>query len=227
MTGKRGRYAVGKQRIEQILDAAYQRFATDGYGSTSLASIARDAGLTEAGILHYFRSKPGLLIAVSRRRLATVESWWAGLPAEPDMFDILGRMLLSTRRLVADAELIEFSVLNAVETARLVHAEDPVGETDQARAVAAVAAGFAACQERGQLVESADPERLARQCIALSDGLHLQWIICRRGFDLAAVILDHLEFVARSTVPDALRPPDVRARLEQVAAAADRALPSG
>jgi len=219
--------------METILAAAYQRFATDGYEATSLASIARDAGLTEAGVLHYFPSKSHLLIAVSRRRLATVESWWVGMPAQPDAFDIFGRMLLATRLMVDDPEMIEFSVLNAVETARWAHAgagdrdrhrREPGQEVDQARAVAAVAHDLAGCRDRGGLESWVDPQRLARQCIAMSDGLHLQWVITQRSFDLPAVILDHLEFTARSVVPAELQPPDVRARLDEIAIDARRAL---
>ena len=47
-----------------ILDAAMKRFAVDGYRGTSVASIAADAGMTDAGLLYHFATKEDLLFAV-------------------------------------------------------------------------------------------------------------------------------------------------------------------
>lgn len=56
-------------RRAQILDAALNRFGRDGYRRTSLARVAEDAGITDAGLLHHFRDKQQLLLAV-------VEYWF-------------------------------------------------------------------------------------------------------------------------------------------------------
>ncbi|MGR7003374.1 helix-turn-helix domain-containing protein [Yinghuangia aomiensis] len=48
----------------RILNIALQEFGENGYRGTSLARIAERAELTQAGLLHHFRSKQDLLTAV-------------------------------------------------------------------------------------------------------------------------------------------------------------------
>lgn len=50
--------------VQRILAEAEQRFAATGFGGTSLSSIARAAGLGNAGLLHHFPSKAALYGAV-------------------------------------------------------------------------------------------------------------------------------------------------------------------
>jgi AcrR family transcriptional regulator len=53
----------GERTRRALLLAAIARFARDGYRSTSVADIARDAGLTPTGAYAYFPSKEGLFVA--------------------------------------------------------------------------------------------------------------------------------------------------------------------
>lgn len=46
-----------------ILEAAIARFARDGYRSTSLSAVSRDAGLSATAIYPYFANKEALFIA--------------------------------------------------------------------------------------------------------------------------------------------------------------------
>ncbi|CAM5352732.1 hypothetical protein SGLAM104S_04139 [Streptomyces glaucescens] len=63
--GPRGQYTAGRaRRPSDTLEAALLRFGQDGYRKTSLARIARDAEITDAGLLHHFRDKQQLLLAV-------------------------------------------------------------------------------------------------------------------------------------------------------------------
>lgn len=54
----------------QILNAAETLFAVQGFGSTSLAQIARKSHTHKSLILHHFESKDGLWQAVKDRRFA-------------------------------------------------------------------------------------------------------------------------------------------------------------
>lgn len=199
--------------------AAAERFASAGYHSTSLAAVARDVGITQEGVLHYFPTKGHLLVAVHGVRMAEIRRWWGLLPDEPTMIDVLARMQISTLLLARSPELVDLSVLTAVETARLVKARGDGSVADHPGAIAHLTATLAGCRERGELLASVDPERLARQCIAMSDGLHFQWVICERSFDFPAVVLDHLELVATGAIPADRRPPDVRAAIVAAAEA--------
>jgi AcrR family transcriptional regulator len=67
---------------EAILAVARRRFATYGYDATSLRSIAADAQVDPALLIHYFRTKEGLFAAAARLpvRLSELQSALAGLP---------------------------------------------------------------------------------------------------------------------------------------------------
>ena len=66
--GRRPRDAEAT-RLE-ILDAAETLFARQGFGSTSLAQIARASHTHKSLIMHHFESKEGLWQAVKERRFA-------------------------------------------------------------------------------------------------------------------------------------------------------------
>lgn len=56
--------AKGEDRRQRILSVAEKLLARNGWRNTSLAQIAREAGVTPAGLLHHFESKEQLLNAV-------------------------------------------------------------------------------------------------------------------------------------------------------------------
>src|SRR2546425_2508463 len=68
------RRAQAEERREQIIDAAAKLFAEKGYDGASIRDIAREAGITEGLIYHYFESKDQLTEAVWKER-----SWRAQL----------------------------------------------------------------------------------------------------------------------------------------------------
>lgn len=70
-TGRRERSPAAQERHDEILGIAMETFAARGYGKASLAEIADRAGLTQAGVLHYFHSKANLLTEVLDLRDAT------------------------------------------------------------------------------------------------------------------------------------------------------------
>ncbi|MFF3788161.1 TetR/AcrR family transcriptional regulator [Streptomyces sp. NPDC001933] len=57
----------GVARREQILDAAEETFATSGYAATTLRALAKNIGMTHAGILRHYDSKEDLLRALLGR----------------------------------------------------------------------------------------------------------------------------------------------------------------
>lgn len=62
------RHQRAQFRRQQLLDAALQQFAEKGYDGASIRSIARAAGVTEALVYHYFRSKEHLFEEVLKAR---------------------------------------------------------------------------------------------------------------------------------------------------------------
>src|SRR4051794_2928298 len=55
----------GEQTRQQILEAAIARFGREGYRATSVADIARDAGVSGTAAYAYFESKEALFLAAA------------------------------------------------------------------------------------------------------------------------------------------------------------------
>ncbi|HOM11618.1 MAG TPA: TetR/AcrR family transcriptional regulator [Spirochaetota bacterium] len=51
-----------EQRKTQIITAAYEAISAKGYNNFTLDDIAKNAGLSKGGVLHYFKSKEDILI---------------------------------------------------------------------------------------------------------------------------------------------------------------------
>lgn len=65
-TGPRRQQA--EERREQILDAALSMFSAKGFAGASIRDIARQAGVTEGLIYHYFENKEQLMHACWKER---------------------------------------------------------------------------------------------------------------------------------------------------------------
>lgn len=70
---RRGSYAKGVARREEILESALDVIGRKGYQNASLKQIAEGVGVTPAALLHYFGSKEELFTEVLRTRDAQDE----------------------------------------------------------------------------------------------------------------------------------------------------------
>lgn len=64
----RGAYAKGTAKREQILQRAIEVFGRFGFHATSMREIAKECGLSQAGLLHHFPTKESLLLALVEER---------------------------------------------------------------------------------------------------------------------------------------------------------------
>jgi AcrR family transcriptional regulator len=95
-TQQPSRRQQAEERREQILDAAMRLFGQKGFQGTSIRDIAREVGITEGLIYHYFENKEQLLEACWRHR-----SWMPRMQAILDRAP--GRPLDEVlRELIAD-----------------------------------------------------------------------------------------------------------------------------
>lgn len=65
---RRGSYAKGIAKREEILDAALDIVARVGYSRTTVRELAQAVGLSQTGLLHYFGTKEQLFVEILRRR---------------------------------------------------------------------------------------------------------------------------------------------------------------
>jgi len=55
---------IRQQTRQQIVDAAFELFANEGFSKSSIAAVAKKAGVSKGLIYHYFDSKQAILEAI-------------------------------------------------------------------------------------------------------------------------------------------------------------------
>ncbi|MGP3979734.1 TetR family transcriptional regulator [Streptomyces sp. KR80] len=164
-----------------------ETFAARGYNKASLAEIADQAGLTQAGVLHYFSSKANLLTSVLELR---DESDIEQLGTErPRGLAFLHHLVGTARR---NAEREGIVRLYAVLSAESVTADHPAQDYFRDRYAGLRAFVIEALSEACELGEVRDDvgdldiENTANAIIAVMDGLQVQWLLAPEAVDMAA-----------------------------------------
>ncbi|TDW83913.1 TetR family transcriptional regulator [Kribbella pratensis] len=167
MANSRGPYAKGVAKRAEILRAALEVIARHGYRKTSTRELAAAAGLSEAGMLHYFGSKEQLFEAVLRARdeadLARFETG-----------DPIDNLTAIVRHNGSVPGLVQLYSTFSAEAGDPEHGSHQYFVERYAGIRAALADAVRARQAAGTLNASADPETIATLLIALSDGLQVQ-----------------------------------------------------
>ncbi|KUL24278.1 TetR/AcrR family transcriptional regulator [Actinoplanes awajinensis] len=167
-------------RRRQILDVTTRLIAERGFWGLSMQDVADDCGLTVPGLLHHVGTKDKLLVAVLEHRddqdhqsLAEALGRPAGEVPLPEICDAL------VRRNAAQPEIVRlFAVLEAESLAPGHPAHDYFARRQQTTITTMT--GLA------RAYGVPDPETLARQVMALMDGLQIQWLRDPGGIDLVA-----------------------------------------
>jgi AcrR family transcriptional regulator len=196
VSASRGNYAAGRARRERILDIATERFAAQGYARTSLAEIARAAELTTPGLIHHFPSKLHLLLAIADRRYDLAANTARRAPADPDGLGPLRLMLEVAEQYAAQPALMELWVAVVAEASDPDSPARELYEQRYASAVGELAGAFESAREAGHLRDDLDYHEIARECVAVSDGAQLQWVLGGGGVDVLGIIRTHLERLA-------------------------------
>ncbi|GAA5036032.1 TetR/AcrR family transcriptional regulator [Microbacterium fluvii] len=190
---KRGSYAVGRRRRDEILDAAAEKFAEAGYSQTSLAEIARTVGLTTPGLTHHFPTKQHLLLAIADRRFDVAHEIADSSSTDADGLGPLRMMIRITARFAEQPALAQLFVLVSAEAADPSSPAHSLYQERYARVVGELTEAFQLGVAEGLLRADLDYVDIARECIAVSDGVQLQWVISQGAIDLVGIIRGHLE----------------------------------
>ncbi|MFH5879438.1 TetR/AcrR family transcriptional regulator [Arthrobacter sp. NA-172] len=184
------------------MEAASAKFAESGYHRTPMSRIAEDVGLTQGGLMHHFPSKQHLLIAVAERRLLNTARWWEELGEDLDGLEAFREIVRSTERLLAEPGLIELFV---VVSAQAADADSPAKHLYAEwyeRAIAGVESRLVQAAAAGHLKSGRDYRAIAEECIAVSDGLQLQWVISDGKLDLVGRVRAFAERLAEDLSVD-------------------------
>jgi AcrR family transcriptional regulator len=181
-------YAPGRARREQILDAAIEAFGRSGFHSATLADIAEACGITRAGLLHHFGSKEALLAAVLERRDATDRAAFeAAVSASISPFQAILDITTGNARTPGLTAL--YTVLSA-EATSAAHPAHAFFRRLYANLVEDFSAALRQAQRRGEVDATVDVDALARELVALKDGLALQSLLLPAAGDLVPLLAD-------------------------------------
>ncbi|WP_435747270.1 TetR/AcrR family transcriptional regulator [Microbacterium sp. PMB16] len=168
--GKRGLYAKGRAKREEILATALDLISRNGYTGVSIREISEECGLTPTAALHYFESKEELFVEVLRRREASNAD--AGRSAPDPLIGI--RTVISYNSTVPG--LVRLYTTMAAESGDPGHPAQEYFQQHFQRFRTALAASIEKRNQARPPEQSLDAERLARVVMALSDGLQIQWL---------------------------------------------------
>ncbi|MGN8049142.1 TetR/AcrR family transcriptional regulator [Curtobacterium sp. 22159] len=193
---RRGSYAKGIAKREEILTTALELVAAQGFRRTSIKDIADAVGLTQAGLLHYFDSKDELWVEVLRRRdeLDLAHDWQTSDPAA-----LLAAIVRHNTEVPGLVQM--FVNLSAAAATDPEHPAHEYFRERYERSRRDVSADFREMQADGRLRSDVDPEQLASVLLAVSDGMQIQWL-----YDPTRTMAEHVELVARLAIAEAVRP---------------------
>jgi AcrR family transcriptional regulator len=186
--------AKGEDRRQRILLAAEYLLARNGWRNTSLAQIARNAGVSAAGLLHHFSSKEQLLHAVLDARDADDDSH---ADRSGDLIEEIQRV---AERFARAPELVgTFTVLLAENVLPEAPLHDRMLKRYRA-AVDIVADLIRRGQDAGRYRTDFDAAVKAAEILAFINGMEMSWLL-DPSIPLAEVFAAYTETLARDFAP--------------------------
>jgi AcrR family transcriptional regulator len=188
--------AKGEDRKQRILAAAQRLLTQNGWRNTTLAQIAKEAGVSAAGLLHHFESKEQLLHAVVDARDVDDDTH------ADRTGDFLVALARAGERVDRAPELVgTYSVL-LVEN---LMADAPLHDRLLARQRAAVdiiADLIRQGQQSGKYRDDFDPALKAVQIVSLVNGMEISWLL-DPSIPLQEALQEYARSLAKEFAPDA------------------------
>lgn len=177
MARPKGDASVNAARKREILKAAFDVFSRDGYQGSSLSQISEIVGMTEAGILHHFKSKANLLTEVLAYRDEATSALIEGF--NTDGIGFVKAWVNLVRYNISVPGMVELFAVISAESTRADHPAHEFFKFRYQNSINMAKEAMADLQKNGYINPNANPEDLGRALIALSDGLQVQWLLDR------------------------------------------------
>ena len=185
----------------RILDAAVKVFAERGYFSSTVAEIARAAGVADGTIYLYFKSKDDLLFELFDEKMTQlIGDAKAALAQEPDAPSRLKRFIRLHFSLVEkNPDLASVLVVELRQSAQLLKSADrqKLGAAYLELIGQVVREG----QERGELDGTVSPVTAKRAIFGALDELALGWLLSGRRASLKKTGQEVAEWLVRGLLP--------------------------
>jgi len=156
--------------------------ARNGARGTTLADIAAEAGVSQAGVVYHFGTKDELLHAVldNRDRFEDDQLWKAGPDPGLELFTIIADIVRSWN---AQPEIVGLLAVLLAENVGDGGPLRPRLRRNYQATVERITATLQAAQRRQEMRADIDPRLKAIEILAFVSGLELAWLITP---DLAA-----------------------------------------
>ncbi len=171
MTGE-PRTARGRATRERILNVATGLIAADGVASTSLEDVRVAAGVSKSQLYLYFADREDLLRAVAQRITDQVMDAQTDALARCDSLQGLATYFDAIVALQVDRQARGGCPIGTL-AGQLAETDESVREEladGMARWEQSLRAGLAEMASRGEFIDTADPDVLATQTLALIQG---------------------------------------------------------
>jgi AcrR family transcriptional regulator len=187
--------AKGDDRKLRILAGAQRLLTRNGWRNTTLAQIAKEAGVSPAGLLHHFQSKEQLLHAVVDARDADDD-------AHADRSgDLIAGIAQVGERINRAPELVgTFAVLLVENLMPDAPLHDRLFNRQRA-AIEIVADLIRRGQRTGKYRNDFDPAVKAVQIVSLVNGMEVSWLL-DPSVPLQEAIQEYANSLAREFAPD-------------------------
>lgn len=190
---RRGAYAKGLAKREEILEAALRVVAEHGYRKASVREIADAVALSPAGLLHYFGSKEELFVAILAARDARDEDRVVSDDIVEGLLEIVGRN-------TAVPGLVQLYAQLAAEAADPEHPARSFFQQRTTRLEGYAIAELEAAQRAGRIRDDLDPAWIIRSVHAMADGLQTAWLL-DRSIDMAADLRQFIRLLEPGSAP--------------------------
>lgn len=179
-------------RRKAIVDAALSLFARHGYRGTSVQAVAREVGVTDAGVLYHFKTKADLLLAVLTHHDARWAAMVAASRAEGPAAE-LRRLREWGVEMERDADLVALLVTLSAEHLRDATPTNAYLRERYRNVVGRFEQTFASAAEAGLLRGDVDARAEAVGLAAFLDGIRLQWFFTDGQVSMAESVRQHLD----------------------------------
>lgn len=161
--------ACGTEQRTRLIEASLALFARQGIQDTSLAAIAREAGVTPAMVHYYFKTRDQLIDVLIDERFVPLRAAMGGIfEAHPD--DPVAALTLLTERFVEIGERYPWFaplwIREVISEGGLLHQRmhERFGQSNQLAAQAAIARW----QREGRLNAALEPSLLFQSLLGLA-----------------------------------------------------------
>lgn len=180
----RTRYANGGRRRAEIVDAAMEVFAVQGFNNLSLRQIADAVGVSHTLLRHHFGTKDAVLQAVLTRREESESRWRSDLFETHGLLDALPRIMEHNTTIPGLIQLDALVRAEAVNPDHPAH-EYVVGLARRFRTQ--LRADIVAEQDAGRIRTDLDLDATALRLAALIEGIQSEWLL-DRSIDMAEAV---------------------------------------